>query len=220
MDRLLIFVEGPTEESFVNHVLRPHLEPRGIQPIPQTLGKTRKEAGVPPYDRFMKEVLTAIDVGKFRFYTTMLDYYGLPRDYPGRANPVGVTPSQLAGHVETAIKEDIYLKLPATFREDRFFPHLQMHEFEAMLYSDPFSLAKTLMAPGIEADFKTILDECGEPEAIDDSPVTAPSKRIKKLVPSYQKVQDGLLAAKRITLETIRGKCPHFNQWLTKIESL
>ena len=208
MDRILIFVEGPTEESFVNQVLRPHLEPRGIQPIPQTLGKTRKEAGVPPYNRFMKEVLTAIDVGKFRFYTTMLDYYGLPRDYPGRANPVGVTPSQLAGHVETAIKED------------RFFPHLQMHEFEAMLYSDPFRLAKTLMAPKIEVDFNTILKECGEPEAIDDDPATAPSKRIKKLVPSYQKVQDGLLAVKRITLDTIRDKCPHFNHWLTKLENL
>ena len=50
------------------------------------------------------------------------------------------------------------------------------------------------------------------------APTSAPSKRIRAIVPEYHKTVDGIVAAERIGLETIRAACPHFNHWLTRVE--
>lgn len=56
------------------------------------------------------------------------------------------------------------------------------------------------------------------PEEINDSPVTAPSKRVALLVPGYQKPLLGLLAVLEIGLDAIRRECPHFRAWLDTLE--
>ena len=48
----------------------------------------------------------------------------------------------------------------------------------------------------------------------------APSKRIGALVPGYSKVRQGLLAARAIGLEAMRSECPHFADWLKRLERL
>jgi hypothetical protein len=60
------------------------------------------------------------------------------------------------------------------------------------------------------------------PEEIDESPDTAPSKRIIKHIPDYegQKAQVGPLVAEEIGLTALRLKCPHFNDWITKLENI
>ena len=52
----------------------------------------------------------------------------------------------------------------------------------------------------------------------DDSPTTAPSKRIEALVPGYQKPVMGTLAAQEIGLQTMREACPHFGQWIARLD--
>jgi hypothetical protein len=37
---------------------------------------------------------------------------------------------------------------------------------------------------------------------------------------SYQKVNDGGLIAMKIGLDLMRAECPHFNQWIGKLEAL
>ena len=78
------------------------------------------------------------------------------------------------------------------------------------------------MIPDAEAsdELKAIRDEFGTPEKIDDDPQTAPSKRIERFFPVYQKPLHGTIAAKRIGVEVIRRECPHFNKWLSAPESL
>ena len=39
--------------------------------------------------------------------TTMLDFYGLPESFPGRANPQGGTPPERAACVEKAWSADV-----------------------------------------------------------------------------------------------------------------
>ncbi|MCW0219964.1 MAG: DUF4276 family protein, partial [Prosthecobacter sp.] len=56
------------------------------------------------------------------------------------------------------------------------------------------------------------------PEEINDSPLTAPSKRIEELVPGYEKPLLGALAILEIGLDTLRKECPNFCQWLEKLE--
>jgi hypothetical protein len=58
------------------------------------------------------------------------------------------------------------------------------------------------------------------PEEINDHPDTCPSNRIRQLLPQYQKALHGPLIAQRIGLEQIRAECPHFAEWLAKLEKL
>ena len=58
------------------------------------------------------------------------------------------------------------------------------------------------------------------PEDINDSDTSAPSKRIQKVIPTYQKVVNGAVLAKWITLAKIRQECKRFNAWVTCLETL
>ena len=58
------------------------------------------------------------------------------------------------------------------------------------------------------------------PEDINDSPQTAPSKRILAAMPGYQKTVHGPLIACEIGLDPVRAACPHFDRWLKRIEGL
>jgi len=68
-------------------------------------------------------------------------------------------------------------------------------------------------------DFRQIRDTFTTLEEINDSPVTAPSKRVEALVPGYEKPLLGVLAVLEIGLSRIREECPHFDGWLTQLES-
>ena len=108
----------------------------------------------------------------------------------------------------------------ASFNSNRFVPYVMMHEFEAMLFSDCDGFASGIGRSDLAPKFQEIRDAFGTPEEIDDSPDTAPSKRVQKLVPGYQKPLMGTLAAIEIGLEAIRAACPHFRGWLERLERL
>ena len=95
-----------------------------------------------------------------------------------------------------------------------------MHEFEGLLFSDPSRLASALRRQDLAQKLWEIRHEFPTPEHIDDSPQSAPSKRIQNLFPRYRKVQMGERAARAITLEKIRQECPLFDAWLTTLENL
>jgi hypothetical protein len=84
--------------------------------------------------------------------------------------------------------------------------------------SDPITLASSLGVKNSAID--QILRECGEPEAINNSNITAPSKRLETLAPRYKKTSTGIAIAQNIGLPKMRAKCPIFNEWLTTIEAL
>ena len=95
-----------------------------------------------------------------------------------------------------------------------------MYEFEGLLFSDPCGMAVGLNLPELEDHFQRIRDAFDTPEAINDSPMTAPSKRIRSLCPGYEKPLHGSLAAIEIGLPKIRGACPLFDAWLRGLERL
>ncbi len=55
------------------------------------------------------------------------------------------------------------------------------------------------------------------PELINNSPETAPSKRLIAAIPDYNKVVVGICVAMDIGLEKIREKCPLFNEWVERL---
>ncbi len=70
------------------------------------------------------------------------------------------------------------------------------------------------------SDLSSIITEFENPEMINNDSETAPSKRLLRLYPGYDKVTNGITIAKKIGLQEIRKKCSHFNEWLEKIEKL
>ena len=74
--------------------------------------------------------------------------------------------------------------------------------------------------PDLAVSFQGIRDQFASPEEIDDSPETAPSKRVASLVAGYQKPLLGIRAALEIGLDAMRRECPHFATWLSRLEAL
>jgi uncharacterized protein DUF4276 len=118
--------------------------------------------------------------------------------------------------VEAAILENLSVDIDCR----QFVPFVLVHEFEGLLFSDCRAFADSIGRPDMAASFQEIRDAFDTPEHIDDSPVTAPSKRVERLVPTYQKPLFGNLAALEIGLDKIRAECPHLAAWLTRLETI
>ena len=106
------------------------------------------------------------------------------------------------------------------FNQDRFVPFVVMHEFEGLLFSDCDKFSRGIGRPGLASDFQAIRNQFSTPEEINDSPHKAPSKRVEGLVQGYEKPLLGALAVLEIGLNAIRAECPHFRNWLSRLEGL
>jgi hypothetical protein len=58
------------------------------------------------------------------------------------------------------------------------------------------------------------------PKLINDGRETAPSKRILKEIPEYDKATAGPIIAEKRGLPALRAKCRHFHEWLSRLEKL
>ncbi len=102
--------------------------------------------------------------------------------------------------------------------DHRFIPYIQLHEFEALILSDPNSLnCEYLEHAKPISNLIAMVDE-KNPELINDGVQTAPSKRILEEIPEYNKVTAGVTVTRAIGLKKLRERCPHFDEWLTLLE--
>ena len=206
MARLIVLTEGQTEESFVNNILSVYLYSVGYSSIrTHLLGNARqqvREGGVVPWRVAERDILDDLLQDQGAIVTTMVDYYRLPESWPGRTD---------------AATRQIVVSL-SNFDTKRFIPFVVMHEFEALLFSDPDQFADGIGVPALASSFRGIRGQFATPEHIDDSPETHPSQRVTNLLRGYRKPRMGLLAAQSIGLDTIRRECPLFDQWMVRLE--
>ncbi len=227
MARLLIHVEGETEEAFVNELLADHLHGFGFEIVSARLiGNARlreKRGGIRAWNTVKKDILNHLKEDSGCLATTMVDYYGLPqigdRAWPGRAEAGNLAYEQKSACVETALFNDVARELGGDFEARRFLPFVVMHEFEGLLFSDCQAFAEAIARPQLTQPFRDIRQQFATPEEINDSPITAPSKRLEGLIAGYEKPLFGTLAALRMGLDTIRSECPHFRSWLKQLEA-
>jgi hypothetical protein len=225
MQRLLIHVEGQTEEAFVNEVLEGHLLARGYQSVAaRIVGNARlrrRRGGIRPWPSVRKDIVNHLKEDSGCIATTMVDYYGLPQQgtggWPGRADAAGLKVSKKAACVENALLQDVEKEID---NPKRFVPFVMMHEFEGLLFSDCDALSRGIGRPDLQRQFESVRRQFATPEEINDSPDTAPSKRMESIVPGYEKPLLGILAVLEIGLVRIRAECPHFDGWLSQLESL
>ncbi|HEX5748152.1 MAG TPA: DUF4276 family protein [Archangium sp.] len=219
MTRLNIIVEGQTEETFVRDLLAPHLGQFQVFATARCVETGRRKqqiyrGGLVSYTKARKDIQTWLKQDKQALVSTMFDYYALPSDFPA---PAGIRkegrPLDWAIQLEHAFAAEI--------NDPRFIPYIQVHEFEALLFSDVRKVGDVLGADTLQLkQLQDIRAAFQSPEHINDSPETAPSKRLLKLFPKYDKPVFGSLAVSRIGLALIRQECPHFASWLQKLESL
>ena len=224
MARLLVHVEGQTEESFINEVLRSHLAAKGYYSVEaRIVGNARlreRRGGIRPWPSVKKDIVNHLRKDQDCIATTMVDYYGLPQTWPGRARSKSFkSVEKKAQCVQEAVRDDVIAEMGNRFDSDRFVPFIVMHEFEGLLFSDCAAFSRGIVRPDLEVKFRAIRDAFATPEEINDSPGTAPSKRVKDLVPGYEKPLLGVLAVLEIGLSRIRDECPHFSGWLKQLES-
>lgn len=222
--RLLVHVEGQTEETFVNELLAPHLYKHGYQAVSaRLLGAARsrkRRGGICSWIVAREEIYRHLSNDTGAAATTIVDYYALPSGnggWPGRSDSVQLDFNDKAEFLSGQLWQDFHATYPAV--SNRFIPYVAMHEFEAFLFSDVDAMARGFGNPELAGTFKLIRDQFQSPEHINDSPQTAPSKRIISAVPSYQKVLQGNLAALEIGLTTMRAECAGFSAWLNKLEA-
>lgn len=219
MKRVHVLVEGQTEETFVRDVLGPHLLSFQIG-LHVTIISTKKikaggkfRGGITSYSQVHREVRNLLNDTGAVAVTTMIDYYGLPEDFPGRASlPRGGSCYQRVAHLEGAFRDDVSHR--------RFLPYLSLHEFESLLLVLPEEIGKALPGPSLLALLAADMTGFASPEEVNDGPTTHPSERIRQSAPGYQKRLHGPVIAARIGLEAIRERCPHFAAWLRRLEEL
>lgn len=210
MIRLAISVEGPTEEEFVKNVLADHLWESEVVSTPIILGRARGRAdgGNVSMDRLVSEM--AYLLHSFNAVTSLVDFYGFRR----KGN-------KTVDDLEKDMTRQIRNKLGQHWRQERVFPYVQQYEFEGLLFSDVDAFANAIDASEESIqELRDVREKFSTPEDINDNSETAPSKRIVKVIPQYQKNVYGPLIAMEIGLETIRAKCPRFDKWVTCLESL
>lgn len=216
MKKVYVLVEGQTEEQFLGDVLSPYLEQKDIFIRPILINtKVVKSGpnfrgGINSYQQIKKDLHKLLTDSTTNCVTTMIDYYGLPADFP-EFHKDGSSIEKVA-NAETAFSKDI--------GHSKFLPYLQLHEFEALLFAAPEILSKTLDTTGrSEIRVKRIRQSFTSPEEINDSPSTCPSRRIKDLYEKYNKPFYGTLIASRIGIDQIVQQCPHFSNWVKNIEN-
>jgi hypothetical protein len=220
--RLLLLVEGQSEMAFVRDTLASHLAGFGVHAVPIVM-RTKltaqggwKQGGIGNWaviNRNLRSLLRDTS----SYVSTMLDFYGLPDDFPGKGELLG------SSDVYAAVE-----KLERRFAEEvnspRFVPFLTLFEFEALVFALPRAVAEHFGLPRLEHVLQGIVDDATSPELIDGGENTHPKRRLVELIDfpdaAYEAKSDGPMIVQQIGIPAIRAACRHFDAWVGQLESL
>lgn len=209
---LRILCEGLTESEFVSSVLKPHLAQFRVYARPERL--SLESFGIVPFDKLRRAIKE--DVGRSKshqYVTTMIDLYKIGR-YPGAEKVEGESPYKRVSRIET--------EMASGLPNDRFVPYVQLHEFEALVFVDLKQLLPQFPDEEAKDAPKKLRHAVGDtpPELINDK--RPPGKRLISAIPAYgpQKAIAGPAIAREIGLPKLRAACPHFNEWLVRLEGI
>jgi hypothetical protein len=222
MVRLNVLAEGQTEEAFVYQVLAPHLADHGVVATARCVTTRRDRrrphqvfrGGFRDFGKALRDLQRWMAEDAGAFFTTMFDLYALPNDFPDYVSSVQMPdPYARVRRLEQALQ--------GLVNDRRLIPYIQLHEFEALLLTEPAKFDWHYLEHDRAIGRLVALSESvSSPELINDSPETAPSKRIINEIPDYQKAVAGPMIAQKIGISAMRARCPHFAEWLDKLEAL
>jgi hypothetical protein len=227
MIHLHLVVEGKTESTFVNQVLRDYLFKESSEKIfvDARCVQTNKKHSILYKGGGRNYILIENEIKRWIrqenkldvWFSTMFDLYKLPVNFPSfKSSQQIYNPYQRIELLEEAFYRGIGY--------EHFIPYIQLHEFEAFLFCDLEKMNEEFynVKKAIQKILKGLPKGINSPEEINDDPNTAPSKRLIKEIPEYEgaKVSSAPNIIMRIGIDAIRSKCPHFNEWIIKLLNL
>ena len=213
MKRLNIVVEGQTEQSFVNEVLAPYLRSNGILLITPILIHTSKtgRGGLINYNHLyntIKGLLKNQSDGNL-VVSSFVDFFRIPSNMPGYD-------AAMKSGDDLQKVETLQQVLGDSIVDRRFIPYIQLHEFEALLFSNNNGF-EYLWEDELSSQTKNIVDAFENPEDINSAPETAPSKRLLAINQKYDKVLEGHVIALEVGIKEMLAKCPRFAEWVSRL---
>lgn len=209
---LNILVEGPTEKEFVSNLIYPYLLNKGISNVRTITIETSPgfKGGDVRYEaRYKRNIQNILRGQEEILATSLIDFYRLSSDFPNYTRSLQFSnPGERVDSIEKACYEDI--------GDSRFIPYIQLHEFEGLLFcaKNGFEQLFPDLSQGSKNELLEIVDQFPNPELINERPEYAPSKRLLRLIPSYQKPLYGSMIALENGFDVIMEKCPRFRNWI------
>lgn len=225
MAHVFLIVEGQSEELFYKTHFAAAYAGQGhyfqVTVMPSKRGATSRnhKGGSISYGECVHNVRRYLrTAGHCQLVALVYDYYGL---HPSFTEGLVLTSGErIAADMRAAAMRQ---RLEVEIDDPRFCFFLQMHEFEAYLFSSPDAVARHFADPALGHALTNILVAFdNQPEAINHHPDTAPSKRLMAaLHPRYYgKTTDGVAIAGVIGLAGIRMRCPSFNAFCQRLDQL
>jgi len=209
MIRIAISVEGHTENEFCKKVLTPFFRTHNIEMTPIIISTSKDKCGRKHkggcinIDRIKSEIEKLLS--SYDYVTTLYDFYGFSD-----------RPTNDVNELEKIIYD--------FFSNRKFIPYIQKYEFETLLFSKPEYFEEYFGNDKVSKAMKKMIDEKIDIELINDSPHTAPHKRLEQLFEieneKYDKVFHGEGIAFDIGINDIRKNAKRFNNWVEKLLNL
>jgi hypothetical protein len=211
MKYLIIVVEGQTEQEFVNDILRPYFAEHGIYHVSARLIRTSRsgKGGFVNFQHLQNDVNKILTKEQDAVVTTFFDFFRCPTNMPGYEEAI-----KKENHQEAV--EILETKMDELFGNTHFVPYIQLHEFEALLFSSNKGF-ETYWEDEQTEKAMEIIAQYPNPEDINSRPEKAPSKRIIEIKSDYDKVAEGNLLAMEIGIEEMLNHCPRFKQWIERL---
>ncbi len=210
MKRLYIVVEGQSEQEFIKTIVAQYFLKFEIYSVTPILIRTSKQGrgGFVNYQHLKNDIENLLKSQKDIVVSMLVDYFRCP-ELPFAKEYDNINDhSKRVNIMEQCIAKDI--------SDCRFIPYIQLHEFEALLYSSNSGFEYYFSEEQAKLT-EEIITEFNNPELINSSPEKAPSKRLLKINNQYNKVIDGNLIALEVGMSTILTKCPRFNTWILSL---
>ena len=202
-----VVCEGQTETDFIKQLnkkcfnkLNISLKPVGINDEQKNIGGNISIARIVDFLHKHSNM--------YPMLTTFIDFYRLKN----KGN-------KKVSELEEEIKKEFYKD--NKYRNKILIPYIQMHETEALWFSDINAIIQVKNANKKQKeDLSKIIEKYKNPEDINDSYETAPSKRLENIFCDYSKVIDGKEISNKISINIFIEKCPRFSKWVNEISNL
>ncbi|MGB3018213.1 MAG: DUF4276 family protein [Ignavibacteria bacterium] len=217
MRGLYVLGEGHTEEQFINDVLRRYFIDRGIIDVRCILMETSpgNKGGDVSYKRYRLNAEKLLSRQSDIIVTSLIDFFKLNTDFPRFDEAKLKFPNDKFRRVEF-LDDAISTEL----NNRRFIPYIQLHEFEGLLFSSNIGFEFIPDIPqNNRAQLENAVTEQENPELLNDGSTSAPSKRLVRLIPGYEKALHGPIIADVVTINTMLERCKRFSKWIETLIS-
>lgn len=226
--QIVIVAEGPTEQQFILNHLTPYLHDMSggrikVQAITVKTGRAANGKAYSGggswysksgrgYDQLIRGLLSQ---PQWNLVSTMIDYYAFPQDFIKRAGLHNPELQELENQMLNRYKK------AAKF--GNWLPFVVKHEFETLVIAAALHGSSNVFSNSEVREMQRWAKKARGVEEINNSPHTAPSKRIIKLkagsTVQYRKIEDSSEIFERTRLEDVMSECPHFKTWVQSLLS-